>query len=639
MRGLDSCLVEQHNIQGLGPVPDQNATADEVAAFAERLHSSFGCLESTIELYDRAIALRPSSGEFHLSRAFLNMYSRNDSAALVDSANALTLNPSLMLASYIRATVLFDMSRKTQTASGRSYHSENDVALRRESVDVFQNVELQYRSLFGFPVPSGVDPRLLLGRLYALRRIGSPQEAREFLESLLHAWEAPSMQVWVDVAAINTYQELGMTESAGQHLMYCMHRVACHPLALSWIVYNQALKIDPLCALSLYQRAFRLFFNVQHSPRCQHAVDYVNRISGCHDKLGAKERALKVLTVGLEQYPNSPSLLHARGLIYSDAGKTDEALSDMWAAKGADPKNLSRYNSIMAVLGDARRFEAMWVVADHVIQLHGGIQACADMCFLSMVVISGTVQEMYGHARQASDRMLTLQRFLAQGDMEFVSMHRVRLFAGMWGFMQRKRRANEWLTQTTILMKQRRIVDLYGYLCRAVHGISAESIDWPVSSDGCTALFWAASECTDRPELADSLITFAGADVDFRNCSGRTALAYAIQNNHPRIAQALVADGASIHSRDCFGNTALSYLGEKGDLKVMERALYEGGLQYQAKREAVMADVSAIVMAGPYRGLDANSFSIISSFWDPSPKEVMLYMRHIIHRSQRCSRT
>ncbi|KMS65444.1 hypothetical protein BVRB_035930, partial [Beta vulgaris subsp. vulgaris] len=212
-------------------------------------------------------------------------------------------------------------------------------------------------------------------------------------------------------------------------------------------------------------------------------------------------------------------------------------------AQVQDPSCLSRYNAIMAVLGDARRFQEMWLVAEQAISFHGGVKNCTDVCFLSMVVIAGTVQERFREARMASDRMLEMQNYLAPGDLEFVSMHRVRLFSSIWTAMQRCASTRSWLETTTMMMKQKRIVDLHYHLRQSREQLGPDSVDLPISPDGCTTLFWAASNCTDRPELIEALILHCDAQVDFRNCSGRTALAYAVQNNHTKIAFTLISFG------------------------------------------------------------------------------------------------
>lgn len=429
------------------------------------------------------------------------------------------------------------------------------------------------------------------------------------------------MRVWIDVAAVNTLLELGRADDAARVMRDGQARIGRLPLARSWLMYNQALRLDAKRALPLFVESLALFERVDHSARCRHAVDYVNRVAACYEKVGAVDSAVAVLSQGLERYPGTAPLLHARGLLLSDRGRTDDALRDMYRARDVDPGSITRYNAIMAVLGDARRFPEMWAVAQECMGVHGGIGACTDVCFLSMVVIAATSEGQYDTALAASDRMLTMQAFLAPGDIEYVGAHRARLFDARWKAMQGGGDARRWLLTTGALMHQKRIVDLHAHLCA-----DRAAIDLPVAPDGCTALFWAAAECTDRPELAERLVLHGYAQVDRRNCTGRTALAYAVQNNHPRIARVLIGLGADADLRDCHGRTALSYFPAGTDGAAMARAFADGHRVYRARRRALLRHAAgALDRAGLF--IDRHSFALVVRYWAPAPSDVVEFVR------------
>ncbi|XP_031567099.1 phosphate system positive regulatory protein PHO81-like [Actinia tenebrosa] len=74
--------------------------------------------------------------------------------------------------------------------------------------------------------------------------------------------------------------------------------------------------------------------------------------------------------------------------------------------------------------------------------------------------------------------------------------------------------------------------------------------------DGKTALFYALSN--DHEKVAHALIE-SGADVNITDKDGKTALFYALSNDHEKVAHAMIEAGASVNKVDKDGKTALFY--------------------------------------------------------------------------------
>ncbi len=74
----------------------------------------------------------------------------------------------------------------------------------------------------------------------------------------------------------------------------------------------------------------------------------------------------------------------------------------------------------------------------------------------------------------------------------------------------------------------------------------------------------------------------AGADVNFRDDHGRTALQVAAREGHAAIANVLVSNGASVSIPDANGSSALLYAATNGHAEIL-RLLLDGGANVNAR--------------------------------------------------------
>jgi ankyrin repeat protein len=81
------------------------------------------------------------------------------------------------------------------------------------------------------------------------------------------------------------------------------------------------------------------------------------------------------------------------------------------------------------------------------------------------------------------------------------------------------------------------------------------NLDWQ-DTYGWTALHWCASQ--NHPGIAKMLID-AGADLNIQSTAGRTALHWCAYKNHPEILGILIDAGADLNIQDTDGWTALHY--------------------------------------------------------------------------------
>ena len=81
------------------------------------------------------------------------------------------------------------------------------------------------------------------------------------------------------------------------------------------------------------------------------------------------------------------------------------------------------------------------------------------------------------------------------------------------------------------------------------------NLDWQ-DNDGITALYMCVY--WNSPEIAKMLLD-AGADVNIQNNNGWTALYTSVYKNHPDIARMLIDAGADVNIQDNDGKTALHW--------------------------------------------------------------------------------
>lgn len=77
-------------------------------------------------------------------------------------------------------------------------------------------------------------------------------------------------------------------------------------------------------------------------------------------------------------------------------------------------------------------------------------------------------------------------------------------------------------------------------------------------------------------DMAVQLLLEKGADVNYANSCGKTALYQAIKKNNEKLVAELLDKGASVHYKDSFGSTAIHTAASTGNLNILKTIIDHG---------------------------------------------------------------